>query len=183
MHSLANLDGPALRGMQPVVMEPEIKNPIVVRFHALREDDRIASLVLACEPALVVWLTWATREKPVYIDTVVGMRHEVDLDLPVRALEQVRQRHAKPNPDEIIHAYVEPIVALQDSDWEMPGNLELAYYAIYNLHRLVYEPQDTITPALILEQAIAGALAPSQCDEETVQGRIAAWWASWEKRN
>lgn len=162
-------------------MTEEERHPFVARFLGLSEDDRISALVLACEPALTKWMTWAAKEKPVYVDTVVGMRHVVDIDLPVRALEQVRQRHENPDPSDVIQAYVEPIVALHDMDWEMPNNLELAYYAVYNLHRLVYEPQDTITPSLVLEQAIAGAL--QEVDEQTVRDRLATWWAGWEVRN
>ena len=58
------------------------------------EDDAIDALVVACEPALVAWTTWALRTKPSYVDSVVGMHHVVDVDLLARALDEVRRRLA-----------------------------------------------------------------------------------------
>lgn len=150
------------------------------RFHALRPDDRLSCLVVACEPALVVWLTYALRVRPEYMDSVVGIHHVVDLDLPTRALDEVRRRHDPPDVAVTQRAYLEPIVALQDSDWELPDErLLYAYYAVYNLHRLAFEPQDTVTDTLVLSQAISATLRGD--GDEAVQERFHAWWSAWEK--
>ena len=157
-----------------------MSEPVLPKFLALSAEAQIDALVLAAEPALVAWTTWAVREKPEYTDSVVGMHHVVDIDLPACALEDVRRRHEEPDPSAVQQAYVEPIVAIQDCDWEMPNHLELGYYGIYNLHRLVFEPQDTVTATLVLNQALSGTLVEN--DDEAIQARIMAWWSAWEKR-
>lgn len=130
-------------------------DPALQRLLALSEDDRIDALVVACEPALVAWTTWALRVKPSYVDSVVGMRHVVDVDLLARALDEVRRRHDRPDVAKTIHDFVEPIVALQDGDFELDDRMQYAFYAIYNLHRIVFEPSDHVTVALVLNQATA----------------------------
>lgn len=149
---------------------------IHTRFLALSREAQIDALVLACEPALVSWTTWALRTKPEYVDTVVGMRHVVDIDLPARALEEVRRRHEAPDVLPTQKDYVEPIVAMQDDDWEMSEQNEYAYYAIYNLHRFVFEPQDTVTASLVLNQAISATLRDQDSQEE-IRERLLSWWA------
>lgn len=147
------------------------------RLAALDTDARLDALVVACEPALVAWMTYALRVKPAYVDGVVGLKHVVDVDLPARALDEVRHRHDRPDVAATIHAYVEPIVSLQDGDFELSKRLEYGFYAIYNLHRLAFEPADSVTGMLVLNQAIS-ALVDGDEDEKT-DGALAAWWASW----
>lgn len=164
----------------PLEPSERIDREILPRFRALSSDDRLSALVVACEPALVVWLTYALRTRLAYTDTVVGLRHLVDVELPARALDDVRRRHDAPDAAATQHAYVEPIVALQDEDWELPSErLEHAYYAIYNLHRLTFEPDDTITPGLVLNQAISATLRGDGA--EAIDERFLAWWSAWEK--
>jgi hypothetical protein len=163
-------------------LEPtdRVAEEILPRFHALSPDARLSALVVACEPALVAWLTYALRARPAYTDSVVGLHHVVDVELPTRALDDVRRLHDAPDAAATQKAYVEPIVALQDGDWELPGQrLEHAYYAIYNLHRLAFEPQDTVTAALVLNQAISATLRGD--GDEAIDERFLAWWSAWEK--
>jgi hypothetical protein len=57
------------------------------------------------------------------MDGVVGMRHEVDVELPARALAEARARREDPSTQA---AYLEPITAMQDDDWVMPDAIEYA---------------------------------------------------------
>jgi hypothetical protein len=97
---------------------------------------------MACRDALEVWRRYRSDGKPiVYHDTVVGTVHTVDDDLPRRALDEIDRRLAGETVDvkATEHAYYEPTVAMQDSDLDFPTRVEAAYYAIYNLHRIVFE--------------------------------------------
>jgi hypothetical protein len=140
-------------------------------FGALAYEAQVDALVIACADALRVWKAWADAHEPRYTDGVVGMRHVVDVELPGRALAEVRARKQSPSTTK---EYLEPITAMQDDDLEMPDPIEYAYYAIYNLHRLIFEPDSDITAALVLNQAISAALETSDPDEIDV--RMVAWW-------
>jgi len=148
------------------------------RLAALGPERRIDALVVACEPALVAWTTYVLRARPAYVDSVVGLRHVVDPDLPARALDEVRARHDEPDVRATVLAWVEPVVALQDQDLVLPERYEYAFYAIYNLHRLVFEPNPEITPALVLSQAISARTGTS--DDTAVRAELEGFWASWE---
>jgi hypothetical protein len=92
------------------------------------ERQRQVHLVL-CEEALGVWTAYAAAHAPLrYTDSVVGMRHEVDMRLPHDAL-----RSAKAGADlaDVGRRYREPIVAMQDDDLEFPDPIQFAYYTVY----------------------------------------------------
>src|SRR4051794_19128562 len=79
-----------------------------------------------CEEALGVWAAYAREHSPLrYSDSVVGMRHEVDVRLPHDAL---RSAHAGADLADVKGRYREPIVALQDDDLEFPDPIGFAYY-------------------------------------------------------
>jgi hypothetical protein len=97
---------------------------------------------MACTYALEVWDRYVKQGEPVvYIDGVVGMRHVVDMSLPNRAIDGVDRKLFGDtfDPGPIWDAYKEPISALQDDDLDFPGEIALAYYAIYNLFGVVFE--------------------------------------------
>ncbi len=152
------------------------------RLLALDEESRVDALVVACERALVAWMMYAVQKKPRYVDGVVGLTHVVDVDLPTRALDEVRDRHDLPVVAPTILAWVEPIVALQDGDFQLPKRVEYAFYAIYNLHRLVFEPSDALTPFLVLSQAISAVVDGEDDDGARTEAALASWWAAASSR-
>ncbi|MFH2047158.1 MAG: hypothetical protein ABIK92_18675 [Pseudomonadota bacterium] len=79
------------------------------------------------------------------------MKHIVDTVLPETALNAVKSGIAD---EDINIQYQEPIVALQDLDWEPPENIEYAYYAIYNLYRK-YINNEYIDDWIIANQALS----------------------------
>jgi hypothetical protein len=111
-----------------------------------------------CRHALGVWEAYLQRYGPVeYVDSVVGLHHCVDSALPRDALASVV---AGAEGADVARRYLEPIAALQDDDLELPGHIELAYYAIYNLFRSAVEGA-AIDAWLIVNQALAGAEDPA----------------------
>ena len=119
-----------------------------------------------CGEALDVWTTYAAQHSPIrYTDSVVGMRHEVDVLLPRDAL---RSAQSCTDLADVQGRYREPIVAMQDDDLEFPDPIEFAYYAIYNCFRR-HVLGEQIDPWLIVNQALS-----SLNDEALWAPRLAA---------
>lgn len=109
--------------------------------------------------ALKVWRQYCQNFVELsYCDSVVGMVHLVDIDLPKRALQAVRLGWVDSS---VAADYREPIVALQDMDFELPEHVAFAYYAIYNLYRK-YCQQNTLDDWLIVNQSISAEPDASQ---------------------
>lgn len=105
-----------------------------------------------CERALEVWTAYAAEQGPiVYVDSVVGIRHTVEAEIPGLALAAARDERDTYDLD---YRYTEPIVALQDTDLELPGGVELAYYALYNLFRK-YALGADVDGWLVVNQALS----------------------------
>jgi len=111
-----------------------------------------------CEEALDVWEAYCKKRPRIrYVDTVVGMRHKVDIRLPYDAL---RSAQAGTDLADVEERYSEPIVAMQDSDLEFPQPIEFAYYAIYNCF-CKYAIAEEIDPWLIVNQALSSSDDPT----------------------
>lgn len=122
-------------------------------FFQLGADSRRLVHLSLCEDALLVWNGYV-REKPAalrYRDSVVGMWHDVDVELPADALRAAR---AGVDLVDVGSRYLEPIAALQDDDLAFPDSVELGYYAIYNCFRK-YVAGDDISDWLIVNQALS----------------------------
>jgi len=105
-----------------------------------------------CEAALETWMKYVRLRAPLrYADSVVGMRHEVDIGLPADALRSARAGVDLANVES---RYSEPIVAMQDDDLTFPEPVKFAYYAIYNCFRNHACGED-IDPWLIVNQALS----------------------------
>jgi hypothetical protein len=99
-------------------------------FHQLTPDRQRRVHLRLCEHALETWRRHAVTHGPIrYADSVAGMRHEVDLELPADAF-----RSALRGADlaRVARRYLEPIAAMQDEDLTFPDPVRFAYYAIYN---------------------------------------------------
>ncbi|MGW5106690.1 hypothetical protein [Nocardia sp. NPDC004123] len=122
-------------------------------FLQLGADRRRQVHLSLCEDALPIWLGYV-RGEPArlrYRDSVVGMRHHVDVELPTDALRSAR---AGVDLADIGSRYLEPITALQDDDLVFPDPVEFAYYAIYNCF-CKYVRGDDIPDWLIVNQALS----------------------------
>ncbi|MFD6355120.1 hypothetical protein [Nocardia tengchongensis] len=123
------------------------------RFLQLGADHRRQVHLSLCEDALPTWIDYvqSKRARLRYRDSVVGMRHHVDVELPADALHSAR---AGVDLADIANRYLEPISALQDDDLTFPDPVEFAYYAIYNCFRK-YACGDDIPDWLIVNQALS----------------------------
>jgi hypothetical protein len=141
-------------------------------LEALSADARVLRLAELCAlglPAIRAYFRDPSRAR--YVDSVVGMQHEVDVELPERVLAQIRSARGIPAP-EVVEAlgneYLEPLAAHQDSDLEFEdGAAELAYLAIYNLLQCCRKPDDPDRAWLVVVQVRNG-----------LDLDLAHWWRS-----
>ncbi len=110
---------------------------------------------ILCSEALNVWARFSAQEdKLTYADSVVGLVHEVDFQLPIDAFRAAFTWCSEDKSDAIAQRYLEPISALQDSDLEFPEPVLMGYYAIYNAF-CKYARQENTDDWLIVNQALA----------------------------
>ncbi|WP_433561544.1 hypothetical protein ACQP1O_28640 [Nocardia sp. CA-151230] len=122
-------------------------------FLQLGADRRRQVHLSLCEDALQTWIGYVRGERaPLrYRDSVVGMWHHVDVELPVLALRSAR---AGVDLADVGSRYLEPISALQDDDLAFPDPVEFAYYATYNCFCKYVHGVD-ISDWLIVNQALS----------------------------
>jgi len=133
-------------------------------FHQLTAAQQRQVHLTLCEHALTIWTAHVTAHAPIrYVDTVVGMRHEVDVALPADALQSAR---AGADIADVERRYQEPIAALQDDDLEFPEAIEFAYYAIYNCF-CKHACGEKSDPWLIVNQALS-----SDADQQSWAPRL-----------
>ena len=108
-------------------------------FIELLDEQRQYKLAIGLlEKALPVWDNYAGSNKLEYIDSVVGMYHLVEEDILSRTLAVIKSELANPRTrlrqiEELREEFSDPIVALQDLDWELPYPVEKTFYAVQNL--------------------------------------------------
>lgn len=93
--------------------------------------------------AMPIWDKYAGNNSLTYRDTVVGLVHSVDRNLLKNTIEAI-ENHISTNKvnnllvknSDILSSsrqFIDPIVALQDTDWELPYEVEKIFYAVHNL--------------------------------------------------
>lgn len=160
---------------------------IYQHFLQLEPKQQLIALYAGGQLALGVWQDYIKEEgEIVYIDSVAAMQHIVDSDLPVRALELIRQKtlllpmQADAEQD-IWDEYTEPIVALQDDDLEFPTAVEYAYYTIYNLFSYCFIPKRQVTLELLVNQIISCQLGDDGDNDELIDEKMQLWWAKYNE--
>lgn len=88
--------------------------------------------------ALPVWTMYAAREELTYRDSVVGLKHSVEKELLEHTIDAVEHYFAtlKSDQEKLLSYsgdFTDPIVALQDGDWELPYGVEKVFYSVHNL--------------------------------------------------
>lgn len=93
--------------------------------------------------ALPIWDKYAEKNELTYRDTVVGLHHSVDRTLLKNTIDAVEKYISTNIFNKIIikntdllslsRQFSDPIVAIQDIDWELPKEVERTFYAVHNL--------------------------------------------------
>lgn len=127
-------------------------DPVTKRYFDLSYGKQKEVQLYLCELAYKVWLSHIKDNKiEGYTESVTASFQEVDQLLPLDAIEAVRL--GKDTKD-VYRRYLEPIVAMQDSDFSLPSKIEYAYYSIYNLYNY-YISKKLDDSWLIINQALS----------------------------
>ena len=152
-------------------------------FEALDPDSRARRRGSLCDPCLQsVRQYFAHAPNREYRDSIVGLQHVVDVELPVRALSAIRIAGgvpSKPVLDSLLADYQEPMTAHQDADLRFSDvRAEYAYLAVYNLVRSCRDPLDNDLAWLVVRQVLS-ALGPDEPTQADVDEILARWTAAW----
>jgi hypothetical protein len=139
---------------------------LVERFRALPPEAKKRVHRSLCARALEAWERFAAANPPLtYSDSVIGMAHTVETDLPAAGFRAAfAEGPEAPSAEEmaaVAYRYGEPIVALQDEDLELPDHVLLPYYAIYNAFEK-YARGRAIDDWLIVNQALSATDEPRE---------------------
>lgn len=93
--------------------------------------------------ALPIWDKYAEKNELTYRDTVVGLQHSVDRAILKNTIYAVEKYISTNFINKVIiknidllslsSQFSDPIIALQDLDWELPDEIEKTFYAVHNL--------------------------------------------------
>jgi hypothetical protein len=106
------------------------------------------------KPALPIWDKFAESNSLTYIDSVIAIKHTVDKNILKDAIADIESyffssgffgiaTEKKPLLKRI-EQFSDPIVSLQDSDWELPYEVEQIFYSVYNLLQAVNGKKQTV---------------------------------------
>lgn len=105
---------------------------------SLDEQTQYKIALIFTQKALVIWDDYTKDKNIAYVDSVVGINHTVDSSILKRTLQVINRELKTPksqgkNIKKLQGEYSDPIVALQDFDWELPKEVRLTFYSIKNL--------------------------------------------------
>ena len=103
----------------------------------LPKDKQFNLAIRLTKLAIPIWDNYANKNALTYRDTVVGLTHAVDKHLLLNTIDTV-EKHLQINKSDnklynIRRQYADPVVALQDFDWELPEEVQATFYSVYNL--------------------------------------------------
>ena len=133
--------------------------------------------------ALPIWERYTEKNQLTYCDTVVGLQHSVDKNLLKNTIDAVERYISANKINKVIIKNIEllslrrkfsdPIVALQDLDWELPNEIERTFYAVHNLldHTLGKEKTafNETTIYVTINQAIEALESSKSLSEEEIR--------------
>ena len=109
----------------------------------LPKDKRFEIAIRLTRLALSIWDKYAEKNELTYRDTVVGLQHSVNRALLKNTIDAVEKYISTNIIGKAImkntalislsRQFSDPIVALQDLDWELPNEMERTFYSVHNL--------------------------------------------------
>lgn len=112
-------------------------------IESLPEKTQIILAIKLIKLALPLWENYAYKNDLFYRDTVVGLPHSVDkklLETTIDTIEKYQEsnklKKTSTGKGELLRLrslFDDPVVALQDNDWDLPDEIRLIFYSVYNL--------------------------------------------------
>jgi hypothetical protein len=112
-------------------------------IESLSKDRQFEIAICLIRLALPIWDKYADNYELTYRDSVVGLNHSVDKNLLKNTVDAVEKYNSTNKIYKAIVKHLElsslskkfsdPILALQDLDWELPNEVEKTFYSVHNL--------------------------------------------------
>jgi hypothetical protein len=109
----------------------------------LPKDKQFDIAIRLTKLSLPIWDKYAGKNELTYRDTVVGLHHFLDRVILKNTIDAVEKYISTNMISKVIikntdllslsRQFSDPIVALQDIDWELPNEVEKTFYAVHNL--------------------------------------------------
>ena len=122
--------------------------------HNLPEDRQFKLAVKLTKLALPIWDNYADKNDLTYRDTVVGMHHSVDRKLLLNTINAIEEYlnlnrlkklfDGKSKLLELSGQFDDPVVALQDMDWELPDEVLKTFYSVHNMLDTLVGKEQTV---------------------------------------
>jgi hypothetical protein len=113
------------------------------RVDSLPKDKQFDLAIRLVKETFPIWDNYANKNKLTYQDSVVGMSHTVDRNLIRTTVDAIHRFINTNRINKLIikklelltlsRQFDDPIVSLQDSDWELPLEVQKTFYAVHNL--------------------------------------------------
>jgi hypothetical protein len=112
--------------------------------------------------ALPVWDNYCKNNSPCYTDSITGLIHKVDSNLLINTLNEslayFSDAEKSNRLSELYKNFDDPVIALQDMDWDLPDEVERIFYSVYNIARGLLSEVDNENDQLIFYVAINQAI-------------------------
>lgn len=112
-------------------------------IESLSIDKQFKLAIRLLNLAVPIWHKFAENGNLNYRDSVVGLQHSVDINLLTNTLRLVGKygsanlnQKVLAKDDELLGLkmqFSDPIIALQDDDWNLPKDVKNVFYGIYNI--------------------------------------------------
>jgi hypothetical protein len=140
-------------------------HPVASKYFRLSEDKQMLVQIELCDRANEAWGNYTKERGPVsYRESVTGTMQAVDVTLPSDAIEAVKNRT---DAKSVSRRYLEPVAAMQDQDLSWSDEMDLAYYAIYNLYR--FHIAGTLSDSWIIVNQALSALGKEEAVDNLEQ--------------
>lgn len=150
---------------------------------SLPKDKQFDIAIRLTRLALPIWDKYADENKLTYRDTVVGLQHSVDKNLLKNTIDAVEKyisinkfnKATVKNIDLLSFnkQFSDPIVALQDTDWTLPNEVESAFYAVHQLLDAILGKERTVfneaTIYVAIDQAIDALHSSKTLTEDKIE--------------
>ncbi len=129
----------------------------------LPADKKLPTATHLLRLTLPIWNEYVSKNQKglAYHDSVVGLAHTVDKNLLLDTLTEVEadtSPEQKTNFNMLSEKFLDPIVSLQDGDWELPDAVLKTFYSAYNVLNACMGMEDTVFGERTLYVAINQAI-------------------------
>ena len=149
----------------------------------LPKDKQFDIAIRLTRLALPIWNKYAKKNELTYHDTVVGLQHSVNRTLLKNTIDAVEKYISTNIIGKAImkntalislsRQFSDPIVALQDLDWELPNEIKKTFYSVHNLLDSVLGKEKTVfnekTIYVTINQAIDALLSSKLMTEKEIR--------------